>query len=201
VRAELRRFRQYGNRAAPFDAFLRTFAQIPVANPRVLDIGAAAGYYGEVLELGGYPVRYTACDYSTAFATLAERLYPGIDFDVVDARSLPYRDDYFDVVVSGGCIMHIAEYHKAVREAVRVARPYVLLHRTPILQHRPTEYIEKDAYGVRMLEVHFNERELVDLFHDCDVELVYFTDVFGTEDFAHRNYLLRKPAGLNHIQV
>ena len=42
---------------------------------------------------------------------------------VVDATSLPFRNDCFDKVLCTGVLMHIAQDTHAVREMIRVLRP------------------------------------------------------------------------------
>jgi len=60
-------------------------------------------------------------------------MYPAIRFDVEDATRLRYNSDSFDIVVSGCCLLHISEYEKAIAEAARVSREFVVFHRTPVL--------------------------------------------------------------------
>lgn len=195
VKPELEKFRR-GGRVAPFDALLQCLYRIPFSSSRwsILDVGASSAFYSEVIEIGGLRYRYHAIDFSPAFQRLAAELYPHIPFDVGDARELPYPDGTFDVVLSGACMIHTPEYPKIVAEATRVAKSCVILHRTPVLTERPTEYWVKDAYGIPCVEIHFNEAELFGLFEQFGLTRVWTTDVFFDEvqGFGHREYLLRK---------
>lgn len=47
-----------------------------------------------------------------------------ISFQIGDARTLPFPDDTFDLVMSGGSTAFIADRDAAVREYARVAKPY-----------------------------------------------------------------------------
>lgn len=198
---ELETYR-HGKPSAPFDALVRCLRSLmlgPIV--RVLDVGASAGYYGEVMRIAGYDFKYTACDYSPAFQRMAEALYPGIDFDICDARNLPYRDGFYDIVLNGACIMHIQNFRKVIQESARVASRYVIFHRTPITPG-DTSYFVKEGYGRRMLEIHFNEAELLDCFQSADLHPYFHTDVFvEATGFRHRSYVLRKTEGLTHVQV
>ncbi len=206
VKGEMASYRQ-GTLSDPFRALLSVLQALPKpfidSWPRLLDIGASAGYYSEVLKVAGYDFRYTGLDFSPAFVRFAEMLYPSIDFDLGDARQLSYHDDWFGIVLTGGCLMHVREYEKVISEAARVARNYVIFHRTPVYSERPTTYFLKEAYGVPCLEIHFSERELLALFQACGLTLVETATVFWTseEHFGHRTYLLEKKPGLNHIAV
>jgi 2-polyprenyl-3-methyl-5-hydroxy-6-metoxy-1,4-benzoquinol methylase len=194
--AELNAWRK-GEPSAPFDAFVRCMRQIPDVElgVSVLDVGASAGYYGEVLEVAGFKARYTACDYSRHFERLAASLYPDQEFYTCDATALPFDRNEFDVVISGGTLMHIYEYADAIQQMARVAEKYVIFHRTPVFTERSTTFWLKDAYGIPCLEIHFNEEELIfKHFRDAGLRFVYSTNVFWNhdEDFGHRSYLLAK---------
>lgn len=192
---ELRALRE-GNPCAPFVALSRCLKRIQpfFANrPRLLDVGASGSYYSEVLSLLGFTVDYRGVDYSEAFQRLAGQLYPGVHFDVADATALPYEDNAVEIVLHGACIMHIANYERALMEAARVTSRYVVLHRTPVLAEGPTQYFRKEAYGVPCLEIHFNELALLEVLRRFGLFLAYVTDVFTTDyGFAHRTYLLEK---------
>lgn len=198
VKLEMEEFRK-GNLKEPYAALLRCFEQIPVMElgyPNVLDIGAASGYASEILERAGHKVRYTGVDFSKAFKDLAEEIYPGIDFQVADARTLPFHDDFFEIVLSSACIMHIKEYEQAVNEAIRVARRFVVFHRMAVTDY-PTTYFSKEAYGVQCLEVHINETELLKMFEREGCELLYVTEVYK----GYRSYLVYKKDRLFHHNV
>lgn len=149
-----------------FDALVNILVtNIPdVSAMSLLEIGCSSGYYSEVLRIKGIQAKYTGCDYSPAFIHQASQYYPAIQFNVENAVSLSYPGDSFDIVVSGGCILHISDFGKAISEAARVARKYVVFHRTPVLHRNGPIYYRKKAYGVETLEIHFNEQKLVKLF-------------------------------------
>jgi SAM-dependent methyltransferase len=193
---EIEKFRN-GQPVAPFDAFIRCWNKIPpagAADPKrfkwnVLDVGASAGYYREVLRIAGAKFIYKGIDFSPEFITFAQQVYPGIDIELGDAIALKFENDEFGVVLSSGCVMHVAEYEKAIREAARVARQYVIFNRTPITDG-PTRYFCKEAYGVQCLEIWFNEADLIRICADAGLRLVYSTDVDSIS--WHRSYLLEK---------
>ena len=92
--------------------------------------------------------------------------------DVQDATGLRHPDASYDIVLSGGCILHIPDYEGAIAEAVRVARRWVVFHRTPVLHmHGPITYTKK-AYGIDTIEIHFNEQALMRLFSRHAMHLV-----------------------------
>src|SRR5438876_845430 len=132
-----------------FDGLVQAIKQADLPpNAKLLEIGCSSGYYAEVLASRNARVDYRGCDFSPLFIDLARKCYPTVQFDVQDARSLSYGSAEFDVVVSGCCLLHIFEYEKAIAEAARVARKYVVFHRTPVLHHSRTRFFTKEAYGV-----------------------------------------------------
>src|SRR5438552_8192075 len=133
-------------------------------NRVLLEIGCSSGYHYEVLRFKGVEVSYQGCDFSPAFIRLARQMYPSVPFDVEDATRLSYGSDSFDIVVSGCCLLHISEYEKAIAEAARVSREFVVFHRTPVLHLTGPLFYTKSAYGIEMLEIHFHEQQLVRLF-------------------------------------
>jgi SAM-dependent methyltransferase len=155
-----------------FDALVDLVRRVPeVGRKSCLEVGCSSGYYAEVLRLRGIETRYSGCDYSPALLELARSRYPGIEFDTCDATDLGYPDGAFDVVVSGGCLLHIFDYPRAIAEAARVAREVVIFHRTPVIHVHPTMFYRKLAYGVPCIEIHFNETELLDRFHAAGLRL------------------------------
>lgn len=130
----------------------------------ILEIGCSSGYHSEVLGCKGVEASYQGCDFSPAFIRLARQLYPSVRFDVEDATQLSYESNYFDIVISGCCILHIADYERAISEAARVSREFVIFHRTPVCHMRGPTFYTKKAYGVEMLEIHFQEQQLVRMF-------------------------------------
>lgn len=86
---------------------------------RALDVGCGpAGNSAELRELGW---QVTALDYVHDSAVLARRR--GLDALRADARSLPFRDGEFDLVLSSDAWEHIEEDDRVAAEAFRVLRP------------------------------------------------------------------------------
>lgn len=165
----------------------------------LLEIGCSSGFYSEVLKIKKLPFLYSGCDYSPAFIKMGMACYPDMPFTVQDATALNFEDQAFDVVVSGCCLLHITEYEKAIAETARVARQYVIFHRTPVVTGLPHQYFRKQAYGVETVEIHFNEPQLLDLIKNHGLVLMnIFTlsmeqvPVLPNAWRFNRTYLFRK---------
>lgn len=97
---------------------------------RVLDLGCNTGYGTHIIAQNARSV--IGVDVSPRAIAEAKRLYPGLDLQVVDGRSLPFPDRSFDVVVSFQVIEHISEPDRYLHEIKRVlVNDGVLLITTP----------------------------------------------------------------------
>lgn len=179
-------------------ALYKQIIKAGLENPTVLEVGCSSGFNLTALEKLGLALRYQGSDYSKHFINLARKLHPGVIFKVADATSLKiYQNKEFDIVISGCCLLHIIDYSKAVTETGRLAKKFVVFHRTPIFQKKETTYFTKEAYGVKMLEIIFNENELIRLFRNNKLEVVD-TITFGPgsipgirELYEMKNYLCK----------
>jgi len=164
----------------------------------LLEIGCSSGYYAEILRLRNVNVSYRGCDFSPAFVQLARSLYPSLSFDIENAVSLSYASEMFDIVISGCCLLHIAQYEKAISEAARVSREFVIFHRTPVLHLADTKVYTKKAYGTEMLEIHFHEQQLIRLFAASGLNIVdvntplSVSEPNSEERCFYKTYLCRK---------
>lgn len=184
-----------GDVPPPFAALAGILA--PVARPglTLLEIGCGAGYYAEVLEyLVRPPLAYVGVDYSTPMLRTARDWYPDTPFAVSDGAALPFANGSFDVAVSSCVLLHVQDWRRHVPETVRIAKSFVVLHRTPVYRTRPTAAFRKLAYGVPTFELVFNEREILDAFATVGAtlhaELTLHADAENDERVV--TYLLRK---------
>lgn len=156
--AELARWSN-GQPVPPFDALQSCMRSIKAQADTVLEVGCGVGHNVEVIQESG-DFAYTGVDYSEAFIRLAKSRRGWFDFAVMDALMLDYQDKQFDCVISGCVLLHIVDWRRALSETARVARHHVVLHRTPITKGE-TVYFFKKAYGVQVVELRFNEAELL----------------------------------------
>jgi SAM-dependent methyltransferase len=170
---QLRAYRA-GSPMPAFDAIVDILVSniTDLSGLRLLEIGCSSGYYSEVFAIKKLGLLYEGCDYGPAFIDLARKLYPATPFEVQEATKLDYVDASFDIVVSGCCILHIPHYERAISEAARVARQWVVFHRTPVLHLHDSVVYTKLAYGTKTIEIHFNEQSLLRLFTAHNLRVV-----------------------------
>ena len=95
-----------------------------VSGARVLEIGCGRGSFGAHVAGGGASM-LTLADFSPAAVEVArDRVGAGDQrgFLAADIQSLPFPDEYFDLVCSFETIEHVPSPGAAVRELVRVTR-------------------------------------------------------------------------------
>lgn len=139
---------------------------ISIGSEKILEIGCSSGYYNEIFKNVGIQNPYEGCDYSEKFIELAKKLYPNTPFQVCDSTRLTYENNSYPIVISGCCLLHISDYPKAITETVRVSSDWILWSRTPVFHEQKTLFTKKKGYGIDMVEIIFQEEELVRLFRE-----------------------------------
>lgn len=170
-----------------------------MAGASIVEVGCASGYYREVLaHLLRQRIRYIGVDYSPALVAQARRLHPHLPLVIGDAANLPLADNSCDILLSGGVLLHVPEYERAIKETARVTRHWCIFHRTPVLRTTPTTFLSKQAYGVRVVESLFNEEELLSLFAAYGMTLRneltigrHRIEAIG-EEYVFKTYVCRK---------
>jgi ubiquinone/menaquinone biosynthesis C-methylase UbiE len=88
---------------------------------RALDAACGTGRHaGHLVELGH---RVVGVDLTPEMLDRARAAVPGAEFFESDLRSLPLKEDEFDLVVCGLALAHLEEIGRAVAELGRVLRP------------------------------------------------------------------------------
>jgi ubiquinone/menaquinone biosynthesis C-methylase UbiE len=196
VESQLQAYRK-GEAVPVFDTLINALRRLPPSTRQtLLEIGCSSGHYAEAFAARGLDLCYHGCDYSEAFIDMARRCNPTKSFDVMDATRLGYHNEQFDIAVSGCCLLHILDYPTAIAETARVAKHYAVFHRTPVFHRSPTRHFTKQAYGVKTIELHFNEQELVRLFAECQLQVVDILTIDAewrdVDAFAMKTYVCRK---------
>ena len=181
-----------GKIIAPFEILANCIKAIKGEKKSILEIGCSTGYYSEVLSfLLKRKIQYTGVDYSQSMIHFAKSKYPNHDFEIGNATNLNFKNSEFEIVISGCCLLHIPEYSKAIFETARIAKEWVIFHRTPI-SNGLTQFYKKKAYGVSCVEIHFNENEFIELCVENNLSLFEVFDVSVGNDCVQKTYIFKK---------
>lgn len=179
---------------------------VDLSGARVLEAGCGVGMYSSQIRR-----RYSL--HVEAFDIEAERILEAqVDTPhalVAAAEALPYRANWFDVIISNEVIEHVISDRRAVEEMVRVLKPggRIVLFcpnrwypveqhghywkgqyhfgNTPLINYLPDRWRNKLAPHVRT----YTARQVRRLFDDLPVTIVHHTRIFGGYD----NIIQRKP--------
>src|SRR6267378_2178169 len=91
------------------------------AGMSVLDVGAGPGYVAAAAKQRG--ARPIGLDFSKQMVSIAQKMFPDIEFCEGDAQTLPFKDASFDRVLANFALLHLADPERACAEACRVLRP------------------------------------------------------------------------------
>lgn len=164
------------------------------ASTTVLEIGCSSGYYYEILEyLLNKQIHYTGVDYSDAMINMARNYYSLPEFVMADGKCLPFNNQHFDIVISSCVLLHVPNYREHIVETARVAKRFILAHRTPVCRSHATACYRKQAYGVETVELQFNESEFISLFNEQNFSLISYCEINAHEnDNFCINYLFER---------
>lgn len=152
-----------GNIIPPFQVLADAVKATGCEDGEIIEVGCATGYYYEVLRhLLGHAINYKGIDYSEAMIAEARKKYPEVLFELGDATLLPFKNASCDILISGNVIVHVPDYVKVISESSRLARKWVIFHKTPVVNSH-TRYFKKRAYGIACIQIHFSEKEFIQL--------------------------------------
>lgn len=127
----------------------------------ILDIGCGPGHVSEIFRLAGRKNDYLGIDNDDKGLELAKSLFPEAKFDCQDANFLPYPNGSFDNCILFTVVESMADFRRAVEEAVRVARKRVIITTFVPL----TEAQDKNTHIVNNLAdyiVNINKKRFLD---------------------------------------
>ena len=132
---------------------------------RVLEVGCGTGDNLIYLKKLYPDVALVGCDFSKKQIQLA-RQTQGIQFDIADARKLPYGNGEFDVVITIGCLAHIPPQHikQCVSELQRVAKKHLFIWEEDKKFTKPMIYEVDSRTGWHFYHDYEN------LFNQCHLE-------------------------------
>jgi len=131
---------------------------------KLLEVGCGTGN-NLVFFKSIYPdASLVGCDFSKEQIQTASQ-NSGIQFDVADARKLPYKNEEFDVVVTVGCLAHIPTQYinQCAGELQRVAKKYLFIF------EEDRDFMHHSLYQITSRSGWHFYHDYVNLFKQCDL--------------------------------
>jgi len=93
----------------------------------LLDCGVLSAVTYRKIQEAKLNVKYTGIDIGKKIIADCRRRFPDIDWRILDVQNLKLDDNSYDIVLIRHLLEHLPYYDKAIKEAKRVAKKYVLL--------------------------------------------------------------------------
>lgn len=100
--------------------FYDLLSENEVKNKKFLEVGCGLGYFSHQASKMGAKV--TGIDIGPKLVAINKKLTPKGKFLVSSASKLPFRKDYFDIVLSTEVIEHVDDQKSALKEMCRVLK-------------------------------------------------------------------------------
>ncbi len=120
VYGDARKFQDAAHRLAKMKQILKT---MNLKKATILDIGGGTGYFADQLQHMFPKAEIHSTDISAEAIKEGKKLYKTIIFKVSDAEKvMPYKDNYFDLVISGEHIAHLKDTDTYLSEIRRILK-------------------------------------------------------------------------------
>jgi len=93
----------------------------------VLDAGCGEGFTLSRLRKHKIGKQLLGIDSAAAAINLGKKLFPFINFKRENIYSLPYKNNFFDLVICCEVLEHLSDPERAIKEIVRVSKKFCLL--------------------------------------------------------------------------
>ncbi|MFH1292237.1 MAG: methyltransferase domain-containing protein [bacterium] len=98
------------------------------AGDMVLEIGCGAGQFIRAIKKYRSDLQYSGCDISTSALSRADQYRDGVQYDLSQAQSLPYEDNYFQAVLIFDVLEHVEDPRTMLAQAKRILKKDGILH-------------------------------------------------------------------------
>ncbi len=170
-----------------------------VKNKRVLDLGCGTGIYTKILKRLGAKV--FGVDISPKMLEIAKSEVKGVEFKLGSVYSLPYKSNYFDIVLASLVVHYFENLDKAFKEINRVLKKngvFIFSTDNPVIS--ATRRIKGKPRWYRIFSNYFKEGKFYTYWPNFKAHMPYRHITFQTwiktivkNGFVIEDYIDAKP--------
>lgn len=99
----------------------------PLKAESILDAGCGEGFTMNKLKENGIGKKIEGIEYSKEAIVFGKKLFPDLIIKQGSVYDLPYKDNFFDLVICTEVLEHLENPNKALKEMLRVSRKYLII--------------------------------------------------------------------------
>lgn len=109
--------------------FYQTLIEIikPLKAKTILDVGCGEGFSLNKLHENNIGEKLEGIDYSKEAVLLGKKLFPRLLLKTGSIYDLPYKNNYFDLVLCTEVLEHLDNPKRALRKILRVSKKYAII--------------------------------------------------------------------------
>jgi len=163
-----------------------------IQNGRVLDAGCGSGSLLKELRLKNH-IKLYGIDFSDAAINISRREIPSGEFVVGNITNMPFKNEYFDVLICCELLEHIENPNAAINECYRVLKKNSILHISI-----PTSW---GIYSKRHKKGYSSE-SILKLLKESNFKIIYVKHIglylsFVTKFFKYLSHLFSREFSLS----
>ena len=116
----------------------------------VLDIGCAAGGSYNFCKEANNSIKYKGIDISNNLIQIAKSRYPKVDFLHYDGKTIPFKENEFDLVFSIGVLHHLLHWKEMIKNIVSCCNQFAIFDLRLTSNETlfdSSKYFQKIAFG------------------------------------------------------
>lgn len=108
-----------------FSTFIKELKKLNIES--VLDVGCGEGFILNKLKQEKIGQKWEGIDYSKDAIEIGQNLHPSLNLNIGSIYKSGYKDNSFDLVICTEVLEHLEDPKKALNEALRISKKYILL--------------------------------------------------------------------------
>lgn len=99
----------------------------PLKVESILDAGCGEGFTMDKLLKSGVGKKIEGIEHAKDSLSFGKKLFPSLIFRQGSIYELPYKDNFFDLIICTEVLEHLEDPTKAIKEMLRVSKKYLII--------------------------------------------------------------------------